>query len=103
MNKKTIIQIIVIIAAFGGAGIVLYNGFAKNPNSGQSEESSYLEASKSQEKVLPYGETLNLKAVLNQRPLQFSGDVGEKINPASDVGSPENAIITPRPSITAGK
>lgn len=103
MNKKTIIQIVVIVVAFGGAGMVLYNGFGKKTTSSSSDEAVYLSASKSQEKVLPYGETFNLKQVLTKRPFQFAGDVTEKLNPNSEVGIPESSIIISRPSATSGK
>jgi hypothetical protein len=32
MNRKKIIQFVIIIIAFGGSGFVLYNGFFKNTN-----------------------------------------------------------------------
>lgn len=94
MNKKLVIQIIIIVAAFGGAGMVLYNGFFNNK--GASVEVSTI-GSDSGEKVLPYGETLDL-TVLNSRPLQFNTISYPKLEPSQDVGIPESLLIAPLPT-----
>ncbi len=106
MNKKTIIQIVVITICFGGAGLVLYNGLFKKSGSnptvtgiapaamggGQSSQSS-----ESNEAVLPYG-SLSKDAfdkVLKRQNFRFGRQNYPKLNPDSDLGVREENLIPP--------
>jgi hypothetical protein len=94
MNKKLIIQIVVIAVAFGASGFVLYNGFFKNsgtpavlsltggaPSTGQDEA------------ILPLGTSLDF-SVLKKQNLQFGNMQYPKLDPTT-VGIPENQLIKP--------
>lgn len=96
MNKKTIIQIIVIVCAFGAAAVVLYNGFFKNGN--QAAFSSVVQNSDSAQKiqqVLPYGNSLDFDLILYQKQLQYHLVDYPKLDPKSEVGIPQSNLITP--------
>ena len=109
MNKKTIIQIVVITICFGGAGLVLYNGLFKKSGSnptvtgiapaamvgGQSGQSG--QSSESNEAVLPYG-SLSKDAfdkVLKRQNFRFGRQNYPKLNPDSDLGVREENLIPP--------
>lgn len=115
LNKKTIIQLVVILVAFGIAGVVLYNGFFKGNNNaalpggtpgaltpggnastggiGGNSGTSTPSAQTSGE-ILPYGDTLDFSAAINPIRFQYDQIVYQKLYPANDVGiSPENLII----------
>ena len=98
MNRKTIIQLVIIIAAFGGAGVVLYNGFFSSPEPDVSVSTTQSGAvSQSPGAILPYGSSLNLeifhsKALAN---FQFTPSTYPKLNPQGDVGkTPISSLIT---------
>ena len=111
MNKKKIIQIAVIVVAFGASGLVLYNGFFKGqpqniqppiaaavpgvgtalggvPNTGAA-----VPAAQSDQDILPVGNSLNFGILQKQNlsPLDFDYP---KLNPA-DIGIPEGSLINP--------
>jgi Flp pilus assembly protein CpaB len=100
MNKKLIIQIIVIVAAFGGAGLVLYNGLSNNSSS-SVPQSSNTPTAKNPKDILPYGDSLDF-SVLKSRPFVFDQLQVPQLNPKSDVGvSPEqlfNSLSVSNPS-----
>ena len=105
MNKKQIIQISVIIVAFGASGFVLYNGFFKG--SGQLAPSvppsAFLGASSSpgtvaglqnSQAILPAGDQLDF-TILKRQNLAPQGINYPELNPDTDVGIPEANLITP--------
>jgi len=94
MNKKLIIQIIVIVAAFAGAGVVLYNGLFKS-SAGLPVAST---AGATQQNILPYGTSMDFNSVLYQRNLQYNIVAFPVLNPSTDVGIPQDQLITPLPS-----
>jgi hypothetical protein len=102
MNKKTIIQLVIIVVAFGAAGVVLYNGFFNNGNSGPQAGiigSPFHSASTSVQSILPYGDTpldIKFKEVLDPNRFQYNQIDYPKLDPKNDVGiSPDNLIIPP--------
>ncbi|HVY67434.1 MAG TPA: hypothetical protein VHA30_00850 [Patescibacteria group bacterium] len=95
MNKKVAIEIAVIVAAFGGAGIVLYNGFfaqkaAPVPAAGLLADSN---ATSTRQGILPYGPNLDF-SVLGQQNLHFGQFSYPQLN-ANDYGVPQNSLIIP--------
>ncbi len=107
MNKKTIIQLVIISAGFIGTAIVLYNGFfgksgqqtgismISNANmAGNSEQADITDASG---KILPYGNTLDFKKVLSRQGLKYGIVKFPKLNETLEVGIEEEALIKPPP------
>ena len=71
MNKKSIIQVVVIVGAFVGSGIVLYNGLFKStgvPPPLQGVNSTAI----SEEKILPYGDKFNYQVMSDMQKRNFS-------------------------------
>ncbi len=93
MNKKFIIQLVVIVGAFGGAGLVLYNGLFKQGGGGAQTPAVVPAAT--QESILPYGTSMDFNAVLKQRNLQYNLVAFPVLAPDSEVGIPPSALITP--------
>lgn len=93
MNKKFIIQIIVIVAAFGGAGFVLYNGLFKQDSSTAVPVAAT--SATNQQSILPYGNAMDLDGVLYQKNLQYNLVAFPVLDPNGEVGLPENKLITP--------
>src|SRR5574340_1851730 len=102
MNRKTVIQVSVVVVAFSASGIVLYRGFAKPkaplpavpltmqyPMAGGATTSagSVLAGGgpKSIDKVLPNGNTLNF-GVLGKQNLQYGLVEYPAVNLNSEVG-----------------
>lgn len=105
MNKKTIIQVIIIILCFGGAGFVLYNGmFKKNGSTAEVLPATVMNGNNSKEasnlndrEVLPYG-PLNDDAfdkVLKKQKFNFGGQNYPKLDPGSDLGVWEDRLVPP--------
>ncbi|MBI3231968.1 MAG: hypothetical protein HYZ51_02715 [Candidatus Doudnabacteria bacterium] len=106
MNRKTIIQIIVIVICFGGSGFVLYNGLFKKqetvittgggavPGSPPAPVSSVA----SPADPLPFGDNLSgeLSRVLKRNGLQF-GQIDYPQVSASEVGVPTEELVRPLP------
>ena len=107
MNKKKLIQIIVVIVCFAASGVVIYNGlFAKKQNNAPSEVLGLPGASKdlvstlNTEKLLPYGENLKLdetlnRIILNNQRLRYGLMTFPELNPSTDVGMPVDQMIKP--------
>jgi len=112
--KKKVIQVIVIVIAFGGSGVVLYNGFFKNNNQEalQNAQPVIIGANSlaadgqdlpapatpisdpSSQNLLPFGEKLDY-SILDKRHLQSSGYVPLPLNLSTDVGIPESNLVMP--------
>lgn len=96
MNKKQIIQIVIVVAALSAAGIVLYNGFHKNseqpalmaalPGSSQTSGSQQIKS------ILPGGTTLDF-SVLTKRNLNYHQATYPKLDPSSEIGILENNLV----------
>lgn len=93
MNKKVVIQIIIIVGAFVAAGLVLYNGLFKI-NSIPAPTVDNLSGGKS-EKILPNGSNLDFKTDLYKRNFQFNAISYPKVDPQNEVGIPEESLIAP--------
>lgn len=94
MNTKQIIQIAVIVLAFGLCGVVLYNGFFKDNNKpalGQALLMQQGSAQQSSQEILPYGKTLNFE-VLKKRNFLYNQVDYPRID-AKDIGVPEDMLI----------
>jgi hypothetical protein len=95
MNKKTIIQIVIIVGAFAASGMVLYNGLFKNSTPDLSLSASDGAAGAgSNEKILPYGDKLDFKTVLEKQNLQFDIVDYPKLDPQAEVGVDLGNLIT---------
>jgi hypothetical protein len=96
MNKKTIIQLVIIVVAFGAAGLILYNGFFNNSSSSPQAgiAGSSQSASSSAQGILPYGDTLDFSKTLDSNRFQYNQITYPQLDPQNDVGiSPENLVI----------
>lgn len=91
MNKKTIIQLVVIIGAFLGAGLVLYNGLFKDSIRPTSSSSSMTTAQGNQN-ILPYGDSLDF-SVLDKQNLLYKQMEYPKLDAKNDFGIPEDELI----------
>jgi hypothetical protein len=105
LNKKTIIQLVVIVVAFGAAGLVLYNGFFSNNNASSSAvvsdvpfQSMSTSTSTSAQSILPYGDTLDFSKVLDSTRFQYNQIDYPQIDPQNDVGISQDSLITPAPA-----
>jgi hypothetical protein len=101
MNKKTIIQLIIIVVAFGAAGLILYNGFFNNNSTASPAGTAGVpgsSASTSPQSILPYGGTLDFSKVLDSNRFQYNQIDYPQLDPQNDIGiSPEN-LVTPAPA-----
>lgn len=103
MNRKKIIQIIIVAVAFGGTGFVLYNGFHRsatpnplttNPLIGAMGSLSAAPGKKvDNSPLLPYGASLNFSKVLDSRPFLFDAVQFQALNATSEVGVPTQDLI----------
>ncbi len=91
MDKKKLIQIIVIIVAFGGSGVVLYNGLYKGSAPPPAAVSvSALPASGvaagAANPLLPYGGKLDFTGILYKQGLQYDAIFFPTLNTSTEVG-----------------
>ena len=101
MNKKLIIQIVLIVVGFSGSGYVLYNGFFKNSAPAVSVAPEVVgEPGQAVEKVLPYGDKLDFKGVLDQQNLQYNVITYPVVATATEVGIVEQGLVQ---SLKSGK
>lgn len=110
MQKKQIIQIGIIIVAFGGAGLVLYNGLFKNNSSGPELTMSLPgimststpgsgmagQAVQNGQEILPNGSKLDFSIFSdpNEPKFQFNQIVYPQLNEKQEVGINENNLIS---------
>ena len=101
MNKKTIIQLVIIVVAFGAAGLVLYNGLFKSnssaPQTGMFGGISQSTSTPAQS-ILPYGSTLDFSKVLDPNRFQYNQISYPLLDPQNDVGIPPGNLIAPSPA-----
>jgi hypothetical protein len=107
MDRKKIIQLVIIIAAFGGSGIILYNGMFKNaspvipPVPGLDlSAASGTPTAVTGSQILPYGdkfEKKDLDGVLYNRGLVY-GTIQYPILDPAQVGVLPQNLIPPAPS-----
>lgn len=106
MNRKSIIQIVVVVICFGASAMVLYKGFFKEeavtaPFSmgGALGTQPGATAAAEASNPLPYGDDLSgeLKKALNRNGLRYDYYSYPKLNP-SEVGIPVTDLVRPSPS-----
>jgi flagellar basal body-associated protein FliL len=96
MNKKLIIQLIVIAFCFAAAGLVLYNGFFKNNLPAVSTQAVVSNLPNQQQQVLPYGNTLDFSQ-LNKFDQQYNS-VSQPSLDTGQVGVPLQNLFAPAPT-----
>lgn len=103
MNRKTIIQIAVIVICFGAAGLLLFNSFFKGGSVSEApvappgaQMGTLQDNSKN---PLPFGDDLSgqLKKVLGKSNLQYGLFNYPKFNEA-EVGIPPSDLVKPLPA-----
>ena len=99
MNKKSIIQAVVIVACFGGAGMVLYNGFFKNSSSDLATGVAPVANIANKEPILPFGALSenSLLSAFKKPKFLFGQQDYPKLDPGSDLGINEEELIKPLP------
>jgi len=112
MNKKKIIQLIVVAACFGGSGLVLYFGyFKKNTpavpvsyNSALGVESMAGQAvtGAATEKILPYGDSLDLNKVIKTNKFEYRVITYPVLDPNTEIGIQPNELIKPQQTYNPG-
>lgn len=99
MNKKTIIQIIVIVAAFAGSGIVLYKGMSQKKSAPAPVPAAMTAGQEGGiANILPLGKTLDFK-VLDKQNLEYGTLIYPKLDPNQEVGIEGQALIK-SPAVT---
>ncbi|MDE2311928.1 MAG: hypothetical protein KGJ93_02450 [Patescibacteria group bacterium] len=98
METKKLIQIIVIVVAFGAAGWVLYNGLFSGSGSpaNQSQTSAQVKA----QDILPNGGQpwdFSVVAEPNSHHFQFDAVQYPQLNTTTDVGVATSSLIQPPP------
>ncbi len=97
MDRKLIIQISIIVVAFGAAGIIFYNGFVKTNRVAVPAETATSAVVVDQQTVLPYGPGLDFSLLHNQNQ-QYNIVTYPKLDPSQQVGVPLGNLIVPPPS-----
>jgi hypothetical protein len=95
MNKKTIIQLVIIIVFFSASGFVLYNGLFKK-KTGTLPAQDFLTASgfdATATNLLPQGGELDFDRVLKKQNLQYGVISFPRLDP-KEVGIPQEQLIT---------
>ncbi len=104
MNKKTIIQLVVILAGFIGSAFVLYNGLFKNRSEPPSQpaiisnlsEGEFQTGEIATDKILPYGNELDF-LILQKNRQEYGIIKYPKLDPEWEVGISENQLVKPPP------
>ena len=94
MNRKTIIEIVIAVAAFSASGVVLYRGLHTAPPPAQQPVAATPQSTAS---ILPYGSNLNFD-ILRKQGFEFNAYNYPKLEPSTDVGVPVDTLIQPAPS-----
>jgi len=102
MNKKTIIQLVIIVVAFGAAGVVLYNGFFQGDANNSLQNQGVGSASSTSQEILPYGNNLDFSQALNSNRFQYNQTTFPQVDPKKDVGIPVSGLIPPPPAVPQG-
>jgi len=103
MEKKKIIQIAIIVAAFGVSGAVLYRGFAKsgskviNPSTLTAQLSTPAGIGSAQPiadtVILPHGSRMDFEGVFKKRNFVFGAVKEPELDPSQDVGIPTQSLL----------
>lgn len=111
MNRKSLIQLTVVAAAFIGSGLVLYNGYFKTktpalpvstgaPQSGSPGVAAPMSlpgggAAAGGQDILPNGTDLDFDKAFKKRDLNFGIVEYPKLVPNKEVGVPESELVRP--------
>ena len=96
MDKKTIIQSVIITVCFLGTGIVLFKGFSGGSSSSLPATNQTLNPGTT-EKILPGGDKFDIDTTLGKHKLQFGRYSYPKLDFGSEVGKPETELVSPLP------
>jgi hypothetical protein len=111
MNRKKLIQIIVIVGGFAASGAIIYNGFFKssgstpvlvNQNLPQNQTSAaqaggVAAGPGNAGELLPPGASLDFSKVLDKHGLRFGVVNYPQLDPDSEVGVPVDQLIKTQP------
>ena len=93
MNKKLIIQTVIIVACFLISGIVLYKGlFSSNSTLPATIPGGSLDVASGDEAVLPHGTKLDFD-VFKRQNFQYGILEYPKLNPQNEIGVDVNNLI----------
>ncbi len=102
MSKKNIIEIVIIVAAFAGCGLVIYNGMFKNTTVPMGAPAANTSNTIQIDKILPNGDKLDFDAVFGKQQLRYGMVNYPKLDPKSDVGVDMNGMVrSPRAAAEA--
>lgn len=96
-NKKQIIQIVIIIAAFAGAFFVLYSNGLFGGGGASSASGSGAQASQTLEPILPYGPNLIFESAINPELFDYNQITLPKVS-QTEIGQQVNSLIQPIPT-----
>ena len=96
MNKKNLIQIVIICACFAASGIVIYNNFIKKPSYSAVIPQNLPSAAVANinEPILPNGNNFDLSRIKNSK-LRFNLVDYPRVEYPIDVGVDEQNLIKP--------
>lgn len=95
MNKKNIIQVLIIFACFVASGIVIYNNFLKKEELPSFSVGQVEKVGQKQDgQILPQGATFDLKSVEDSK-LRFNLIDYPKVSLPSDIGLDTQNILKP--------
>jgi hypothetical protein len=92
MNKKTIIEIVISVVAFGGSAFVLYQGLhtAPPPTAGAVSTPAV-----SLGNILPFGDNLDF-SILEKQKFQYGATQYKVLDPSQEVGVGVKDLIKPQ-------
>ena len=93
MNKKLIIQIVIVVVAFGASGLVLYNAFFKGPEGVPITMTTTGTQTVTPDNLLPYGSNPLDFSILHSRPFQYNQITFPTLNPQTEVGVAPDVLI----------
>jgi hypothetical protein len=95
MNKKNLIQVLIIVACFAASAIVIYNNFLKKEELPPSAVGQNEKVGQKQDgQILPGGATFDLKSVKESK-LRFNLIDYPKVSLPSDIGLDTENILKP--------
>jgi hypothetical protein len=102
MNKKTIIQLVIIVVAFGVAGVVLYNGFFKTASVPLNLVATSATTAGASGAILPNGESLDFSKAIDPKRFQYNQITYTQLDPKNDLGILKENLVIPLPVVTTG-
>jgi len=88
------IELVIVVIAFGGAGFVLYNGFFNTGDNAALQAEMPVGTSTLQD-ILPYGADLNFSAAINSVRFQYNQLQYPQVDPKTEVGISAENLIPP--------